>query len=138
MFFRGGKRLENEPSVSRIYNFYKIRGPLLSLTSRKSTPVFGSCFPETFKQSIIDIPCTCRARQWIMQKHKLLLMLSINSLTYIKTYQFYGCPNQKHAKQPGYNLNSRFSYGNLRLSLHFPLINLQFSKQYVIICQEML
>ena len=39
------KCLENDPSVSRNYNFYKIQGPLLSLMSRKSTPVFDSCFP---------------------------------------------------------------------------------------------
>ena len=85
MLSRGGKFLENDPSVSRIYNFYKIRGPLLSLMSRKSTPVFDSCFPSPSKQSIIDIPCTCRVWQWIMQKYKLLLMLCINSLTYVKT-----------------------------------------------------
>ena len=85
MLSRGGKRLENDPSVSRIYNFYKIQMPLLSLMSRKSTPVFDSCFPQPSKKSITDIPCTCRVWQWIMQKHKLLLMLTINSLTYVKT-----------------------------------------------------
>ena len=85
MLFRGGKRLENDSSFSPIYNFYKIRGPLLSLMSRKSTPVFDSCFPYSSKQSTIDIPRNCRVWQWIMQKHKLLLTLSINSLRYVKT-----------------------------------------------------
>ena len=45
MLSRGGKHLENDPSVSQTDNFYKIRGSLLSLMSRKSTPVVDSCFP---------------------------------------------------------------------------------------------
>ena len=45
MLSRGGKRLENDPSVSQINNFYKIRGSLLSLMSGKFMPVVDSCFP---------------------------------------------------------------------------------------------
>ena len=58
---------------------------MLSLMSRKSVPVFDSCFPLPSKQSIIDIQYTYRVWQRIMQKHKLFLMLSNNSLTYIET-----------------------------------------------------
>ena len=44
MFSRIAKCLENDPTVSEIVNFYKIRDPFFSQNPRKPTPVVESCF----------------------------------------------------------------------------------------------
>ena len=81
MLSRGGKRLENDPSVSQIDNFYKVLEPLLSLMSRNLRLLLIVVFLNHPKKLLLIY----RAWQWTMQKHKLLFMLSVNSLTCVKT-----------------------------------------------------